>query len=226
MRTLGVSSRAVDASYSFEYGDALFIIIDTFCSEAPTELAWLTSVLSSNTRKWVFAFLHAPIYSTGGHSGADLQSSYNALFEAYDVNAVFSGHTHIVSVNHPIDDGVIVPFYADGVLYFNTAGTNYNSDRDDALSAKPFQSWLQPGDGLPVATLVSVSDQEVVIDTYNYLTGATYHTLTIPPRTSRASGTAPLVRSLSTGDLWALASLFALCGAVTAGRARAAIREP
>ena len=199
-----------DASYAFEYGDALFVVVDIYCSDGSAEKAWLNQLLASNTRKWIFVFLHPPIYSTGGHGGADLESTRNAIFEAHDVNVVFSGHTHSMSVNHPIDDGAIVPSYADGVLYYNLAGTNYNSDRDDHLDAKPFQQYVQPLGDMPMATLVTVRDQEAVITTYDYLTGGIYHTLTIPPRTSR--GAASAAPSLSPPALSVLAALLAVFG--------------
>lgn len=168
--------------YWVEYGDALLIILDTFCPDRTAMRDWTEQVLINNTKQWVFVFLHLPIYCTGGHGGADLEPDLNALWEQYEVNAVFSGHSHSMSVNYPIDDGAIAPSYADGVLYFNTAGVNYNSARDDVVEAKPFQSYLQPESYLPMATEVTVRTDSTIVTTYNHTDLSVYNRVALPPR--------------------------------------------
>jgi hypothetical protein len=190
--------------YSLVYGDALLIVLNPFCDEdldpsetvSPAQRQWLQQQLAANTRRWVFVFLHLPVYCTGGHGGADLLPNENALFEQYAVNAVFSGHSHSMSVNYPINNGATVPSYADGVLYYNLAGTNYNAPNDDVTAAKPFQSYLQPDEYLPMATEVVVRADSAVVTTYNYLTDSVYHRLALPPRRdATAAGTAAGARA-------------------------------
>jgi hypothetical protein len=197
MEQFNLPSNGNAAYYSFEYGDALFVILDGGCADGTAQRAWMESLFQTNTKVWRFVFIHTPFYCTGGHGGADLNPLTNALIEQYEVNAAFSGHSHSLSVNHPIDDGQIVGSYADGVLYYNTAGTNYNSDRDDATEAKPFQSYLQPPNGQdpyphsnskPLATMVHVTGSSAQVVTHDYYNNLILHTVDLPPR--RATGTA------------------------------------
>jgi len=69
------------------------------------------------------------------------------------------------------------------VLYFNTAGTNYNGAVDDANPEhKPYQSYLQPGDYLPMATEVEVRSDSAIVTTYSYQNGSAYHRVALPRR--------------------------------------------
>ncbi|MDQ2808252.1 MAG: metallophosphoesterase [Chloroflexota bacterium] len=87
--------------YSFDYGNAHFIALDSEEDFGPTsaQYSWLlTDLQSAATQRatWRFAYFHRPPYSSGfGHgSSYDLRESWSPLFERFGVDVVFSGHEH------------------------------------------------------------------------------------------------------------------------------------
>jgi hypothetical protein len=95
----------VDGFYwSFEYGPALFVIVDQYRSARLTDkgpkghgqLPWLENTLKNSDKEWKFIVLHAPGYSAdGGHKDdADVQRLIQPLCLEYGVDIVFGGHNH------------------------------------------------------------------------------------------------------------------------------------
>lgn len=94
-------------TYSFDYGNSHFIVLDT--SRVYQHLInsnqrdWLEQDLAANTKENVFVFFHEPAFPVGHKIGKSLDAdpgNRNALWEildSYNVTAVFSGHEHIYS---------------------------------------------------------------------------------------------------------------------------------
>jgi len=85
--------------YSFDYGGAHFIALDTLDSYAPgsPQYNWLRADLAARQdRQWIFVFLHYPPYSSGAGHGSDLavRAALCPVFEEFGVDLVFSGHEH------------------------------------------------------------------------------------------------------------------------------------
>ncbi len=87
--------------YSFNYGNAHFIALDSEEEFGPTsaQYGWLLTDLQSPAAQgatWHFAYFHRPPYSSGfGHgSSYDLRESWSPLFERFGVDVVFNGHEH------------------------------------------------------------------------------------------------------------------------------------
>ncbi|MHA1821018.1 MAG: metallophosphoesterase [Promethearchaeota archaeon] len=89
--------------YSFRYGNAAFIIIDSNNGGTwqPTPLDdqydWIESELEKYYEQnlWIFVTLHHQIYSTGDFSMSHIANEvYRPLFDEYHVDAVFYGHDH------------------------------------------------------------------------------------------------------------------------------------
>lgn len=92
--------------YSFEYGDAKFISLDTTVfGHIPfgPHMSWLQTELASNSRRWLIVYFHIPIFSSGTH-GNDRILEYNLLplLEGYGVDLVVSGHDHNYERFNPI----------------------------------------------------------------------------------------------------------------------------
>jgi len=92
-----------EAYYSFDYGDAHIIVLDTNSGYHPytpgsPQYTWLVSDLQAAQAsgiRWIIAFFHHPPYSSASHGGdANVQQYLVPLFEQYGVNMVFSGHDH------------------------------------------------------------------------------------------------------------------------------------
>ncbi len=93
--------------YSFEYGAAHFVVLDSNlpARELRTRVRpWLAADLRATDRRWKFVFLHHPPFSTGTHGDSGtLQSLLVPTFAREGVDAVFAGHDHQYSRYRPID---------------------------------------------------------------------------------------------------------------------------
>jgi 3',5'-cyclic AMP phosphodiesterase CpdA len=109
--------------YSFEYGNAKFIALDSslsFIIPGSGQHLWLIDELSKPRPDWLFVYFHHPPYSTGTH-GSDYMLRYLAspLFEQAEVDVVFTGHDHHFERTHAVRD------FASGkrgVVYYVTGG--------------------------------------------------------------------------------------------------------
>ena len=85
------------SNWAFEYGQALFIILDQYIDYSPgsTQLTWVESQLASSTKPWKFISLHHPGWSAGAHENdSTVQAYIQPLCEQYGVAMVFCGHNH------------------------------------------------------------------------------------------------------------------------------------
>ena len=108
--------------YSFEYGNARFIALDSNQHPGPggPMYAWLRQTLEPPRRRWTFAFFHHPPYSSGKHGGHPaIRMAWSPLFERAGVAMVFSGHDHTYERTVPIRD---FDLGSPGVVYVVTGG--------------------------------------------------------------------------------------------------------
>jgi len=100
--------------YSFDYGAAHFVVIDTDANFSPgsAQYAWLENDLKSARAEWLFAVHHHPAYSSGAHGSTRAVQQYLVpLYQAYKVDMDFSGHDHLYERS-----------FKDGVYYIVTGG--------------------------------------------------------------------------------------------------------
>jgi hypothetical protein len=131
-----VSYPEPEVYYSFDYGNAHFVVLDSyprgkFRKEFPgkmpfvpgtTQYEWLVKDLQSEnaTRAlWRFAVIHYPPYCAADYGRSDVQV-LSPVFEEYNVDVVFSGHSHIYERTHPLKAGEVD--LDDGVTYVVTGG--------------------------------------------------------------------------------------------------------
>jgi hypothetical protein len=112
MFVLPQNSPEPERYYSFEHGDALFVVTDSdnCCGAAQTN--WIANVLATTTRTWKFVFLHHTPYSCANgfaSLGSDLtlRSTWGPLFEQYGVDVVFTGHDHLYERSRYLDDFLV-----------------------------------------------------------------------------------------------------------------------
>ena len=105
--------------YSFVYGDAHFIALDT--NEATggftpgsEQYGWLERTLAQSEARWRVLWFHHPPYSSGSHGcSVGQREALAPLLERYQVDVVFNGHDHIYERSFPMrgnrraDDGVV-----------------------------------------------------------------------------------------------------------------------
>jgi len=138
--------------FSFDHGDAHFVVLDSNVPGDGTQRAWLEADLAATTRKWKFVFLHHTPYSCANGiaslgSNSTVRSSWNPLFEYYGVDVVFDGHDHIYERSLPLDEfsDAAGTAGADGrsTIYVMTGGGGATLDNDANVDAsgpyrKPF----------------------------------------------------------------------------------------
>ena len=101
--------------YSFEYGNALFIILD-IDTPLETQAAWLEEQLANTKATWKFAMFHFPPYApTDDYPG--IRAAWGPLFDKYHVDMVFSGHVHHYLRSKPLRGGKPVASPNEGTIY-------------------------------------------------------------------------------------------------------------
>lgn len=101
--------------YSFTYGNAKFIMLNTNkagVTKLETEqYNWLVEELKNNTATWTIVVMHNPMYSIGKY-GSDpsrnsiclaLRAQLGGLFAQYGVDLVLQGHDHTISRTYPMN---------------------------------------------------------------------------------------------------------------------------
>lgn len=116
--------------YSFDYGDAHFVAVDTNAplasigDAATDDMAdWLAADLRQTAKPWKVVFLHHPPYSSGPHgSQAHVRDQLVPLFEQGGVNLVIAGHDHDYERTIPLRGDRPASFAEGGIVYLVTGG--------------------------------------------------------------------------------------------------------
>ena len=183
--------------YSFNYGDAHFVVLNTgstndLYSGARDKLlltaqrAWLINDLEANKdAKWTIMMFHAPVYNFLG--GVYDRDFLNDVIEGYGVDLVLQGHTHLVTRTYPMKNGEIVTKAVEstipkgiGTIYTtigatkgsHTSFTNYTEYDETA------QLVVTPVKEQPTYTTVSVSGDKLTV-TIKQVNGFVVDTFTI-----------------------------------------------
>lgn len=104
----GVATADAERYYSFDSGNAHFVVIDSenFENGAPADrlarmMAWLDADLAATTKTWRIAFLHRTIFSNGSHGtwgdtapNNRMRSQLAPLLQNRGVQLVMFGHDH------------------------------------------------------------------------------------------------------------------------------------
>jgi hypothetical protein len=95
--------------YSFIYGNAVFICLNTEAPGNAEQYTWLLSTLEANKdQTWKFVFFHRPYYTSPSHEG-EMDAYFNTWWKAFDdygVDMIFNGHTHNYQRTKPINRNV------------------------------------------------------------------------------------------------------------------------
>jgi hypothetical protein len=104
-----------ESSYSFEYGNALFIMIDA-TSEVGDHTRWIEEKLSTTKATWRFVMFHFPPYNFE-EPYPDIQEAWVPLFDKYHVDMVMGGHVHYYMRSNPMFNGKAVDNFGKGTVY-------------------------------------------------------------------------------------------------------------
>jgi 3',5'-cyclic AMP phosphodiesterase CpdA len=101
--------------YSFSYGNAKFIMLNTNVLTGNRltneQYDWLVNELKTNDKTWTIVAMHNPVYSAGRYGSEStrneialaLQPQLQGIFAQYGVDIVLQGHDHVVSSTHPLN---------------------------------------------------------------------------------------------------------------------------
>jgi 3',5'-cyclic AMP phosphodiesterase CpdA len=113
--------------YSFDYGDAHFVILDSQEREEARfipdmlarQQAWLDADLAATAKRWKIVLLHKTPYPVkSGRSNESVKAAFVPLFDKHRVDVVISGHDHVYARTYPLTGDKIT---AGGTIYV-TAG--------------------------------------------------------------------------------------------------------
>lgn len=107
-----------ERSYSFVYGDALFIILDS-TDDVEAQAPWLEKVLRRSRERWKFALFHFPPYALS-RDYPEIEGAWVPLFDRYDVQFVLCGHVHHLQRNRPMRAGRPLAEGEPGTIYLTT----------------------------------------------------------------------------------------------------------
>jgi acid phosphatase type 7 len=103
------SPRSTKRFYSFDWGDAHFVAIDSELyyddrgGNPQEQRAFLQQDLASTRKRWRFAFLHRSLYSSSRHGDDEkIREDLEPLLAHHGVDVVFSGHDHVYERTAPI----------------------------------------------------------------------------------------------------------------------------
>lgn len=120
----GVAS-GCEAYYAFDAANVHFVCLDSHDldrSPAGAMAQWLAADLEHAQGDWLIAFWHHPPYSKGSHDSdreeqlIEMRENLMPLLEAYGVDLVLAGHSHIYERSMLIDGAYATPTVVDGVV--------------------------------------------------------------------------------------------------------------
>ena len=104
--------------YSFDYGNAHMIVLDTEAL-TDTQLAWLKTDVANTDREWVILSMHKGPYTSGSHAEDTEIKALRDLFigelDDLGIDLVIQGHDHIVGHTYDLKDGKLTgrPVYTE-----------------------------------------------------------------------------------------------------------------
>ena len=175
---LRVSKNADETIYSYNYGDAHFIVLNTgsYCSQdmylIEAQRDWLIKDLNDNANaKWKVILIHEPVYHRLG--GSESRPWLFDVIESYGVDLVMQGHSHLVTRSYPMKNGEIVTKQnpdeiqkGTGTIYTTIGSTALNKDgTGDASNVEEMMAIVIPEAEQAAFTTVEVSDEKLSVVT-------------------------------------------------------------
>jgi acid phosphatase type 7 len=154
--TNGAPRLPPEQSYSMEYGNALFLVLDATAS-VEDQRPWLEGQLARARATWKFAIFHFPPYGPG-QDYPDIIREWCSVFDQYHVDFVLSGHVHDYVRTHPIKNGKRVASPAEGTVYLVTVAV---ASRPGEMS-RPDHAAVAEHAGLPLYQVFTINGKRLV----------------------------------------------------------------
>lgn len=121
----------LDRDFWFRYGDVLFLVFDACSGSAADHRAMAKEAVEANPdAKWRIGVMHQGLYAAGvamlePETNILLNAVFQPIFEMYDLDMVFTGHTHMQGRSNFISDGLVVGMAKSGETYKDPNGIVY-----------------------------------------------------------------------------------------------------
>jgi len=121
----GGLASGLEAFYSFDYGRAHFICLDSHdLDRRPTGMMaqWLKADLEYTQQDWIIAYFHHPPYTKGSHDSdrekqlIEMRTHIMPVLESGGVDVVLTGHSHIYERSMLMDGAYANPTVAENVI--------------------------------------------------------------------------------------------------------------
>lgn len=129
----GPENMDLESTYSFEYGNALFLMIDA-TSDVDDHTSWIEQQLKNSKATWKFAMFHFPPYNFE-EPYPDIQKAWVPLFDKYHVDMVMGGHVHYYMRSRPMFGGKVVDSFNKGTVYAISISIPY---KHDTITSEPY----------------------------------------------------------------------------------------
>jgi hypothetical protein len=140
----GPKSIAPERAYSFHYGDALLVILDTNVPLS-SQVKWLEETLSSSKARWKFVSYHHPAYPSSKRKvNPNFQAQWLPLFDRYEVDFALQGHDHAYLRTYPMMQGKVMRQTREAGVHLGTrylisvSGTKFYPQKDSPYIEKGF----------------------------------------------------------------------------------------
>lgn len=178
-------------SYSFEYGNALFVIFDTNDYSLTAQTEWLKNILNNSDKQWKIVAFHKAPFSSGTHADdidvINIRNKVVPVLAQCGVDLVLNGHDHIYCRTYPINEDGDLAGYENKIstandiytktTYINPYGPIYVINRCIGIKfynkSKSFNDHLiEKGDSQkitkPVFSNVQISGNTLIYTAYEY----------------------------------------------------------
>ncbi len=167
----------LDRDFWFRYGDVLYLVFDACSGSAADHRAMAEEAVALNPdAKWRVGVMHQGLYAPGiamlePETAILLNAVFQPIFEMYDLDIVFTGHTHMQGRSNFISDGIVVgsaksgETYTDpdGIIYLNT---NAFCDQGNAGYLFPYTAYAFEDADVTTYSTVEFTDTTMAVKTY------------------------------------------------------------
>ena len=158
--------------YSFDYGEAHFVMLDTQIGEegrfVPDMLekqkVWLAADLAASRQKWKLVFVHRALYNNKRAGNVAIQNAFAPIIDQYHANVVFTAHDHVYARTYPLAHDAVTDNFQAGTIYIAT-GRSGSKTYPDSIDKEWNSFFYNPLDE-PNYLAVDVDEQFLTVRAY------------------------------------------------------------
>ncbi len=169
----------LDRDFWFRYGDVLYLVFDACSGSAADHRAMAQEAVEANPdAKWRIGVMHQGLYAPGiamlePETNILLNAVFQPIYEMYDLDIVFTGHTHMQGRSNFISDGIVVgkaesgKTYTDpnGIIYLNTNACCDQGSMEN-MYLWPYTAYAFEDADITTYSTVEFSDTTMAVKTY------------------------------------------------------------